>query len=321
MTTSFINEQLRKCTAQITVSESPSGFGFFVAPNTLLTCAHVLSTSAYGISEEVLDLKVHWNNLLLPAQIQEVSQKTDLALLSVELADHPYLPLNEDLVSFDILYAHGCKPLTVKGFAGDIEKIMLEGGKDDIRPGKSGTPLFNPRTEGVCGLISEGDREKRVVQAVNIKGALKFPQLASIQNSPSNSIKIFIVHSQRDEVLLNELIQSLHDTNLPKLALYWKQDLKEDFAEEDAVWGGNYPITFDVAQIIVLLVDSKYHDTSEYYRDYLPQALKRHISGEARVIQVLPSNCAPVVDWPGRSVAFRDFAKSIREIIEALNIT
>src|SRR5271157_261221 len=198
MTTSSTNELLRKSIVQIIVSDNLKGFGFFVAPNMLITCEHV-------ISENPSDVKIHWGDQRLPVRVEESSEEADLALLSVELADHPYLPLSEDLVSFEVLHVHGYKTLThvsnqldnvdlvreqncqaesptfddcltVKGFAGNLEKIILEIGGGNIIKGMSGTPLFNPRTNGVCGLISGECKNLKAVTATNIKNALKFSQ-------------------------------------------------------------------------------------------------------------------------------------------------
>jgi hypothetical protein len=297
------------------------------------------------ISKNTSDVKIHWGDQRLPVRVEESSEEADLALLSVELADHPYLPLSEDLVSFEVLHVHGYKTLThvsnqldnvdlvreqncqaesptfdecltVKGFAGDLEKIMLEIGGGNIIKGMSGTPLFNPRTNGVCGLISGECEDLKAVTATNIKNALKFSQLANIQgNIPrqsSNLVKVFIIYAPDDEASLNELIQSLHDIKHANLALYWEDYNKEGFR--------CCPATFDSAQIILLLVRSNPCASDDYYKIYVSQARERCKLGENRVIQVLPSNVSPVVDWPQQSIERGEIAKGIREIIEDLNI-
>ncbi len=349
-------ELIRKCTVQIFVSEKKEGFGFFVAPNRLLTCKHVVPNSE--------GIEIDWEGQKLSARVEKRCKDADLALLSVKLADHPYLPLNEDIVSFEALYVPGYTTLTVKGlmpsrilcngtfqksqearsglglassrctqlhnnrygvkgFAGDVEVIILQADGDDFEGGDSGTPLFNPRTRSICGLISGGKKETKTVHATHIKNALmSFPELAEMQNNiqklPSNIMKIFMVHAQADEALLNELIQLLHDTNLTNLALYWKKDLHEDlFCKEDAQWP-SYPTTFETAQIMVLLVSSIHYASDDYYENYVPKAWERSKSREARAIQALPPNVAPVVNWPQENIAFGEFAKGIREVIEEL---
>lgn len=191
MTTSASNEKMIcKSIVPIIVTEQSKGFGFFVAPNMLLTCAHVICDSEDNSFENASVIKIQWGNQRLPAQVESKATEVDLALLSVELTDHPYLPLCEDVVSFEVLRVHGHTTLTVKGFAGDTEKIMLEASGDDIGRGDSGRPLFNPRTGSVCGLISGGNRNTKTIEAIHIKKALKsFPELANtqddIQNLPS----------------------------------------------------------------------------------------------------------------------------------------
>lgn len=317
MTISHTDDELiRKCTVQIFVSEKKEGFGFFVAPNRLLTCKHVVPNSE--------GIEIDWEGQKLSACVEKRCKDADLALLSVKLADHPYLTLNEDIVSFEVLYVPGYTTLTVKGFAGDVEVIILQADGDDFEGGDSGTPLFNPRTRSICGLISGGKKETKTVHATHIKNALKsFPELAEMQNNiqklPSNIMKIFMVHAQADEALLNELIQLLHDTNLTNLALYWKKDLHEDlFCKEEAQWP-SYPPTFETAQIVILLFSSNLDASDDYYKIYVPRAWERYKSGEARIIQVLSSNVSPVANWPPESIAFGEFATGIREVIEALN--
>ncbi len=307
MTISFVHGRLSECTTQIMVSGKLNGFGFFVAQNTLLTCDHVVPKA------EESDLRVRWNNEEFPARIKKRHEQVDLALLSVvELGHHPCLPLSQDIVSFDILHTQWCEEsLLVKGFAGRSEKIVLKGGKGSIRKGHSGTPVFNSRTESVCGFILSRGESEEEVHATNIKHALEIlPELASIQKSPSNTLKIFIVHAEGDENLLNKWIPLLHDSNLPRLVLCWNR-------EEDDGFGWTPPPMFNEADIIVLLVSSEYYNTDTYYKT-CAQALP----GKTQVIQVLPPDgCASVMGWPGRSVTFRDSAQCIREMAEALNIT
>lgn len=98
MTTSSIdNELISNCTVRIIASEQPEGFGVFVAPNRVLTCAHILPTDGSSIN-------IQWDDQRLPVQVMKPDEEVDLALLSVELANHPFLPLNVEIVSFARLY-------------------------------------------------------------------------------------------------------------------------------------------------------------------------------------------------------------------------
>src|SRR5690242_20711678 len=100
------DELIRECIVPIIVSQQDERIGFFVAPNRLLTCFHVVS--ADGMSSEIVnDIKIQWGGQRYPAQVVGHNAKLDLALLSVELVDHPYLPLNDDVFSFEVLHAPG----------------------------------------------------------------------------------------------------------------------------------------------------------------------------------------------------------------------
>lgn len=336
MISSSANELLGKCTVKIFVSESQVGFGFFVAPNRLLTCFHVISVG--GISFEIAnDIKIQWEDQKFPAQVVGYNAKLDLALLSVELADHPCLPLNDDVFSFEILHVLGHTAPTVEGFAEKIavkeEKIVLEAGGDDIQKGVSGTPLFHPRTRGICGFISGATNNPKKFKAVHIQTALKiFPELVNQRGNnqhPSlNTIKVLFVYDNDDasKVMLNESVESLrnlHLTNLA-LALHWEDfDLEEWWEVNWPSWSGSqqrYSLAaFDTAHIVLLLVSADSHDNNAYYKDYFQRDWKRYKSGKARVIQVLSSNVSPVPDWPQESITFGEFTRGIREVIETLN--
>lgn len=335
MTSSSTNELLGKCIVKIIVSERQVGFGFFVAPGRLLTCFHVISVD--GMSFEIEnDIKIQWGDQRFPAQVVGYKAKLDLALLSVKLADHPSLPLNDDVFSFEVLHVLGHTNPTIKGFAQKAavkeEKIILEAGGEDIRRGVSGTPLFHPRTRGICGFISGATDKTKEFKAVHIQTALKiFPELANQRNNnqkpSSNIIKVCFIYNndEASKALLNESVQSLrnlHLTNL-SLSLHWEDfDRSEWWEAELEPWSESeqtYLLTaLDTAHILLLLVSADFHDNNAYYKDYVQRGWE-YKSGKARVIQVLPSNVSLVPDWPQESIAFEEFPTGIREVIEAFN--
>ncbi len=315
MIASSTNELLGKCIVKIFVNKKSSGYGFFVAQNMLLTCAHVVVDSEGDTPKKIAsDIKIRWNDQILPVQVTGIDEEADLALLSVELADpHSCLPLNEDVVSFEVLHIPGHTTLTVKGFAGDAEKIMFEADGDDIGPGDSGKPLFNPRTRGICGFIS-GRKKTKTVHATHIKNALKkFPKLA---NRPIKIFIVYNVYNKNDEALFNELVQSLRDLHLTNPPLYCVYDEESETEIDREPWTDaeprHPPTTFETAQIIILLVSSNPDACDGYFKMYIPRA-------EARIIQVLPPNVSPAADWPQECIAIGEFPKRIREIIEAFN--
>jgi len=336
MITSSINELLGKCIVKIFVSESQEGYGFFVAPNRLLTCFHVISIGS--MSDDIAkDIKIQYGDQRFPAQVVGHKAKLDLALLSVELVDHPTLPLNDDVFSFEILHVPGHTDPTVKGFAEKIaakeEKIVLEAGGEDIQKGVSGTPLFHPRTRGVCGFISGATGKTKEFKAVHIQTALKiFPELANqrdnIQHPSANTTKVCFIYNN-DEVskaMLYELMQLLRNLHLTNLAqsLHWEDFDRPEWWEVDSEpWPESQQISsltaFDTAHIILLLVSANFHGTNAYYKNYIHRAREQYKSGNARVIQVLSPNASPVPDWPQETITFGEFTRGIREVIEAHN--
>jgi len=310
------DEQTYNCIVKIFVNENekPNGYGFFVAPNQVLTCFHVIE----GLAN---DVKIQWGNQKsLSAQVTSSNQDLDLALLSVELVDHPYLLLNEDIVSFETLRVyrpHGYTALTVKGFVGNTESIMLEAGGNDVDSGDSGMPLIHPRTGGVCGLISGGCKWAKAIEAIHIKNSKRLPKLAS------NIVKIFIVYDKSDEGSFDALVQALRETNLTNLALYWedKEYVKDKsfMGEEEAQWAYeadkllSCPKSFNTANIIILLVSSKRFDG--YYKNYVLPTRERYESGEIQTFQVLPSKAFPVEDWPKNVMVLEEVSRAFPAII------
>jgi hypothetical protein len=323
---SFLDEELiRKSIVEIFVSEKRTGFGFFVAPNKLLTCFHVIAIEEDDSCEIADDIKIKWDDRQIHVQVTDSDKNFDLALLSVEPLDHCLcLPLNESVVSFEALhvYLHDYRhaAFTVKGFAGNVEKIIVfKASGDDTRGGDCGTPVYNLRTRSVCGLIQRG------CEAIHIKNALKrFPGLASEQeNIPSlssNIIKVFIVYAKNDEASFNELVQSLRDLHLTNLALYWEYVDEEPYKIIEMPWPGSQqkrpPTSFETAQYILLLVSSShYASVSDYYNIYAPRTWERYNSQEIQTIQVLPPNVSSICDWPQHSVALGEITKVFPELI------
>lgn len=335
MITSSTNELFDKCIVKIFVSGSEKGFGFFVAPNIVLTCFHVICVfnedgSVYEIAS---DIEIYWGDQRLHVQDRtniKIKKEVDLALLSVELTDHPCLPLKEDVVSFEPLNVYGHSAHIVKGFAGNAEKIMLfEAEGDDIEHGDSGAPLYNPRTKGICGLIQGEGSNSKEVKAIHIKSAKSFTELANrqdnLQNLSSNTTRVFIVYDKSDEASFNTLAQSLRELYLTNLALIWEYVDIMPWEIIDEPFPGlqqRHSLTaFETARIIVLLVSSNPDASDNYYRSYVQQTWERYNSGKIGAFQVLSlkGNLSPIEKWPGHSLAFEEFAKGLQEVIEALN--
>src|SRR5260370_14253984 len=98
-------ELLRHCTVRVSVPKKAQGTGFFVASGLILTCAHVVAEA----QQHNAVVEVVWNNQTIPAQIKEFRSAPypDLALLEVNLRDHPCVYLDETANPFDRLYCYG----------------------------------------------------------------------------------------------------------------------------------------------------------------------------------------------------------------------
>ncbi|MDJ0729485.1 MAG: trypsin-like peptidase domain-containing protein [Crocosphaera sp.] len=152
--------RLKNCTVRLSHDggKSHDGTGFFVAPNLIITCAHVChkfgSYQAYA----------WWNNTNYPVKIIKCSddvEQYDLALLELEDKEikHPYLLLEEKVNIGDNLYSYGYPGNQSNGDVGTYEVIGFDGNQllkfkqGLVKEGQSGSPLFNLNTNKVCGLI------------------------------------------------------------------------------------------------------------------------------------------------------------------------
>ncbi len=153
-------ELLRYCTVKI-VTPSGGGTGFFVAPDQILTCAHVVE----GLQNKAV--RVHWQNQDISATVTIEATRHDLALLKLSLIPDPNLPpcvvyLDRDYNAWDDFYIYGYPDnypdgasVTVEceGIAQKNNAPFIKFKEGQIRPGFSGAPILNRRTGKVCGIV------------------------------------------------------------------------------------------------------------------------------------------------------------------------
>lgn len=159
---SQLEELLQQCTVKLTLFKQSWGTGFFVAPEWILTCAHVVQKI------EGESIQVRWQNQENWAQAiveRSLPEPYDLALLRVTLptnANPSCVYLDATAHSRDPLYLfgypdrdfpNGC-PVTFscEGLTGD-EPPLIKFAVGQVRPGMSGSPLLNQRTSKVCGIV------------------------------------------------------------------------------------------------------------------------------------------------------------------------
>lgn len=160
-------DYLRKCCLK--VRGERSGCGFYIAPQLLVTCAHVVGRDL-KIGDQVQLQR--WeqeetNNLI--GEIVGISPEDDIALLQTKIANSAYAPLSseartndnlaalgfikkEDREEFDqltALYEGETLFLTSSGRRG-IESKFKSG---QVEPGYSGGPLLNLSTGYVMGVV------------------------------------------------------------------------------------------------------------------------------------------------------------------------
>src|SRR5258708_16982840 len=158
-------ELLRECTMRVSVlGKIGYGTGFFVAPGLILTCAHIFE----AVQPNTPSADVYWNGQHYPARMADLRKNYDLALLRVDLTEHPCVCLEEEAKIRD--------PLTSYGYSdnypgGDTITCECEGWTEDtqrllkfkmaqVRPGMSGAPLLNEDTGYVCGIVKRSsDRD------------------------------------------------------------------------------------------------------------------------------------------------------------------
>jgi hypothetical protein len=154
-------ELLQQCTVRLSVTGGQGhGTGFFVAPKTILTCAHVVK----GANSKPIN--VWWQNQSFTAAIArlpEDTEKVDLALLELRdsIPTHSYLYLDQVVELGDRLYSFGytdeypngdSSTFEHEGFTGDNPPLIkFKAGQ--VRPGLSGSPLLNQRTGKICGIV------------------------------------------------------------------------------------------------------------------------------------------------------------------------
>jgi tetratricopeptide (TPR) repeat protein len=171
---------LALCTVQVCVHGDFSGTGFFLAPDVVATCAHVVA--AAGKQEDAVAIR--WNGCTYPVQnvqcepfvdqIPDPYPYPDIALLQTRIADHPWVdtdvseptifPEPDRLysVAWSLEFSEDLPRLTPVGLTyegglydsdqtGDLRLQLRDG---QIAHGMSGAPILNVRTGRVCAMMT-----------------------------------------------------------------------------------------------------------------------------------------------------------------------
>lgn len=188
-------DDLQRCTVRLNFASS-QGTGFFVAPNCILTCAHVVQ------SAEDNPVLVFWKaeNQNYTAKVTQLYKyPLDLALLQIDgdSMNHPCVELdstepnlNDDLYIFgypkngELDYSQGdSASFKYEGISYKQDIILYKLKQGQVISGFSGSPLLNLLTGKVCGIVhlsrDEGnDLGGRAVSAQVIMQ--QFPEIARL---------------------------------------------------------------------------------------------------------------------------------------------
>src|SRR5438132_1940622 len=152
-------ELLHNCIVKVTVSGKHEGTGFFVAPGQILTCAHVVETA----QKKNMPVEVVWNAQPISVQKQDIRDALypDLALLQVNVSNHPCVLLHGEAEPYSKLYSYGYPDIEpqgasttfdCEGWVGSQQEVLrLKEGQ--VRPGMSGSPVLNEQTGSICGIV------------------------------------------------------------------------------------------------------------------------------------------------------------------------
>ena len=145
------------------------------------------------------------------------------------------------------------------------------------------------------------------------------------------TIEIFYSYAHEDEQLRKELEKHLSLLQHEHLIANWK-DRDITGGEE---WAGKINLHLQTAHIILLLVSPDFMASKYCYSLEMKEAMKRHKSGDARVIpiilrpvdwrnalfsklQALPKDGKPITTWANQDEAFLDVTQGIRRVVEEL---
>ena len=140
------------------------------------------------------EVEVSWQDEPHPAQSIMRQEDYDLALLRVNVSDHPCVYLHDEPMPRDPVDSYGYSDTFPHGdtITGECEgwtqdtQLLLKFKMAQVRPGMSGAPLLNERTGSVCGIIKQSrDRESdlggRAIPTTTVLHV--FPELVDLQQA------------------------------------------------------------------------------------------------------------------------------------------
>ena len=210
----------RNSIVKITSGKS-CGTGFFIAKGIILTCAHIVeSPDKNSYSKEI---KVHLNESTTFANCLGFIPKPypDLAILQVKVNNKYSVAFNHEIDFGDDLvcvgFANNGKVIesTTFTFEGDsfhpFHLLKLKGGQ--AVSGMSGSPIFNIKTGGVCGILkssrgTESDLGGRGIPLATIAKSLSYHYLQNINFHRISSSWIRFLNNIQNESYNSSITQT-----------------------------------------------------------------------------------------------------------------
>jgi hypothetical protein len=209
-----------------------------------------------------------------------------------------------------------------------------------IRPGMSGAPVLNQRTQHVCGLMqyTRGRDNAMGGRALPISIVLReFPELIELQRSyqqqqtiwgkSTKAVTVFYVYAEEDQRLQAKL--------RTHLSLLRRQGLIADWSSEKVLAGGDIAEVnehLNTDEVILLLISADFIASDYCYGEAMERAMERSREKSARVVpillrtcdwekalfgglQALPRHKKPVDTYKNDDAAFAEIAADLRALI------
>jgi TIR domain-containing protein len=144
----------------------------------------------------------------------------------------------------------------------------------------------------------------------------------------SSPIEIFFSFAHEDEVLMDAVRR--------QLIIFDRQDIIRKWHDRKILAGSNWANEIDVrlrnSQIILLFVSPHFFESDYIFQTEMREAMRRHASGEARVIpiilrpclwqtapfaqiQALPRDAKAITTWPNLDEACVDAAQGVMDVV------
>ncbi len=160
------------------------GTGFWITPNHVITCGHILDGFAPGAPLSGQQIEQMQFKELRFSLVMDFRPNMDIAILKCEnYYTKEIIPLASTSELGDSLYGYAFQPQEIYGrqfllrytghsiFQNGANMMVLDG---KIYPGFSGAPLFNPITQAICGIIWGITQNGLEVYAISVSSFEKY---------------------------------------------------------------------------------------------------------------------------------------------------